>query len=426
MKTVPMAGAANANVQNQINVSLIFNFLRSHGETYRADIARNVGLSAPAVSRAVESLIDQGYIAESGTLITESGKKVSRIDVNPDKGGVVAVDLMKGRSKFGYFDFTGQSIHQTRGTYFVETDDISGDLIGQIRKFIGEVKSGDFGRSIPEIEAICLGVPCAVDPVSGITTGAWLYDFLIGVNLKNDLEAVFDLPVFVENDIKLAAFAENRLGEGKHHRHLVYVDINDYGIGSGIILDNHIVRGALGLAGEIGYSVVPGAKTDRGAGSKGFLESEASLEALIRKVVSRLEAGERSSLDGRVPVARDIFEAASEGDDLCCDVIRRSVELLATVAVNLVLAVNPEVFVVGGDVFDMPGAKELVLDPLQRRMEEVLPFEPPIIEFSMLGSNACVTGAALFGVESILLGKYPFAFDYVSSGDTHPLRIADQ
>jgi predicted NBD/HSP70 family sugar kinase len=245
------------------------------------------------------------------------------------------------------------------------------------------------------------------------------------VNLKEDLEARFDIPVFVENDIKLAAFAENRLGEGKHHRHLVYVEVNDYGIASGIILDNHIVRGALGLAGEIGYSVVPGAEWNRGTSSGGYLESKGSLGALVDQVVSRIEGGESSAIAGRSPVARDVFEAAAKGDHLCGEVVRDGVALLSTVAVNLVLTVNPEVFVVGGDVFDMPGAAELLLEPLRRRMEEVLPFEPPIVEFSTLGSDACVTGAALFGVESILLGKYPFAFDYVGSGDSRPFGMAD-
>ena len=427
MQSVRMAGAANANVQNQINVSLIFNYMRQHGETYRAEISRNVGLSAPAVSRVIEVLIEQGYITESGTLLTSNGKNVSRIIVNPDKGCVIAVDYMKGRSIFGCFDITGQLIHQTRGDYFVESADVVLDLIDQIKRFIGEVNLSVNGKRFPEIKALCLGIPCAVDTTTGKTTGAWLFDFLIDLNLKSELEKEFDIPVFIESELKLAALAENRLGEGKHHRNLVYIDINSEGIGAGIILDNHIVRGAHGLAGEIGYSIVPGAGIERKKSDKGYLESHASLNSQVQSVITRLEKGETSILvkpagthlnDYEDITPRIVYQAALDGDSLCRSVIAESVDLLTTITINLILVVNPEIVVIGGEIFDLPGVDELLLKPLQRRMAEVLPVQPPELGFSKLGADACVRGAALFGVESILLGKYPFAVDYV-----RPLKV---
>ncbi len=422
-----MTGAANANVQNQINVSLIFNFLRHHGETYRAEISRKVGLSPPAVSRAIESLLEQGYLSESGNLVTRNGKKVARLIVNPDKGCVIAIDFLKGRSRFGCFDFTGDLIYQTVGDYFSENGDVLKALVEKIKQFIGEASLIDKSRPLPEIKAICLGVPCAVDTKSGKTTGAWLYDFLVDLNFKTELESVFDIPVFIENDIKLAAFAENRLGKGMQHHNLVYIDINKYGIGSGIILDGHIVRGALGLAGEIGYSIIPGVKTDKKYHPMGYLESQASLKSIVGKVLECLEAGEIFSLAGSPGddpgtdtslTARKVFQAAVDGDSLCRRVINQAVELLISITTNLILAVNPEIVIIGGDIYDMPGAEELFLVPLKQKMGKILPFEAPIVEFSILGSDACMRGASLFGVESILSGLYPFTVDSLSSSDS--------
>ncbi len=406
-----MAGAANANVQNQINVSLVFNFLRHFGETYRAEISRNIGLSAPAVSRSVESLLDRGYLSESGFLITENGKKVARLIVNPDKGCVIAIDFLKGRSRLGCFDITGEPIYQTVGDYFIESNNVLEALVVKIRQFISEAALIDKSRLFPEIMAICLGIPCAVDAESGKTTGAWLYDFLIDLNFKKELESEFDVPVFIENDIKLAAFAENRLGEGMQHQNLIYIDINKYGIGSGIILDGHIVRGTLGFAGEIGYSTIPGVQTDREYHPKGYLESQASLNSIVRKVLESLETDS-------LMTAREVFQAAVDGDPICRKVIDDAVELLFSVTANLILAVNPEIVVIGGDIYDMPGADELFLTPMKKKMERILPFKAPIIEFSILGSKACIKGAALFGVESILSGLYPFTVDSAGSSDS--------
>ena len=273
----------------------------------------------------------------------------------------------------------------------------------------------------PPIKAFCLGIPAAVDAESGAVTGAALYDFLTRVNLKDELVQRYGLPSFVENDVKLAAFAENRLGQGKQHRNLVYIDIND-GIGAGIILDNSIVRGADGLAGEIGYGLSSPKELEYGAVTRGYLENHASIEALARGATEAIDRGAqtkiRKSLNAKVLKVRprDVFEAAIDGDELARTLVSRSVDYVAMAAHNLILVINPEMVVIGGDICEMPGVKRLFIEPLTERLRRALPFRPPQIELSSLGAVACLRGASLFAVESLLSGKYPFSVQQAYRG----------
>jgi predicted NBD/HSP70 family sugar kinase len=430
MNTVTIGGTANANVQNQINISIVFNYLKSHGATYRAEIARNLGLSAPAVSRAVEHLMAQGYVIESGTGTTESGKKVTEISINGRKGSVIAVDLLKGESKFGMYDLSGELVYGRKGPRLGEVENVETALISQLEMVFSEAEKhcevAENGASPPPVKAICLGIPAAVDAETGRVTGAPLYEDLTQINFKEVVEKRFDVTCFVENDVKLAAFAENRLGQGKLYRNLVYIDIND-GIGAGIILDHRIVRGGDGLAGEIGYFLTSPEDLDHSAVTRGNLEERASVEALGRVAADAMSRGVTTSIvPGETGQVRpyQVYQAALEGDSFARRLVDQSVNYIAMAAVNLTLILNPETIVVGGDIYDMPGVQELFLSPLARRLQRALPFASPRVEFSSLGSEACLLGASMFAGESLLSGKYPFAVDYSEFVQRHTAGAA--
>jgi DNA-binding Lrp family transcriptional regulator len=65
MQPLRISGLANANLQNKINISGIFNYIREQGPTCRARIAKDLNCSAPAVSRAIERRMGDGYIIET-------------------------------------------------------------------------------------------------------------------------------------------------------------------------------------------------------------------------------------------------------------------------------------------------------------------------------------------------------------------------
>lgn len=420
MNTVAIGATANANFQNQINVSVVFNYLKQHGPTYRAEIARNLGLSAPAVSRAIDQLTEHGYVRDVGTMATESGKKVTQIAINPRMGSVVAVDLLKGDSRYGIFDFDGEMIYSRKGLRYAESGDLVSDLIADLDRFLlqaGSVweRSGHDG-TLPAIKAFCIGIPAAVDPETGRTTGTSLFESLNKVNLKEEVQRRFDIRCYVENDVKLAAFAENRFGQGTRHRDLIYLDIND-GIGAGIILDNRIVRGAQGFAGEIGYFLSSPNEMEYASVTRGYLENRASVEALGRSAAEAIRRGVKTEIveyldeTCTTPRPRHVFEAAMADDQLARTLVTHSIDLIAVAIHNVILMVNPEVVVIGGDICEMPGVDTLFVHPIRMALARALPFPPPDIVLSSLGADACITGASAFAVESLLSGEYPFTMN---------------
>ena len=80
MDYVRMKSAANANLQNAINTSIILHYIRNEGAVYRSEISRALNLSLPAVSRAVRHLIDKGFLTEK-RIVTESGRKAHEPDL---------------------------------------------------------------------------------------------------------------------------------------------------------------------------------------------------------------------------------------------------------------------------------------------------------------------------------------------------------
>lgn len=414
---VSINGTANANTQRRINVSVVFNFVRSRGETYRAEIARGLRLSAPGVSRAVDDLVAAGFLAENGAIPTGRGKPATRTRINQDHAHVLAIDLAKGELKLGYFNFAGESAVPS-GTGVLHTGvDLSREpnvldaLLREIARFDDATDGAITARSQTRL-LVGLGIPAAVDPNDGRVLGLSILPSLDKLDLKTELETRFGARVYIENDIKLAALAETRLGHARDHRSIVYLDIGN-GVGTAIVMDGHVVRGASGYAGEIGYARTDAGRLNRDIDTGRTLEQTASLGALARDASSALSRGVSSALaEAPSPIgAHAVFRAAAEGDQLASSLIADAVDRFALSLLHAVLLVDPEIVVVGGDIYEMPNAESLFVAPLQDTLARALPFPAPPVVFSALGSEACVRGAAHLALDRYTAEHYPFWVD---------------
>lgn len=418
MQPYRISETANAGLQNRINISIVFNYVREHGPSYRADMSRALKLSAPAVSRAVEQLLREGYLAESGTAVARGGRTAAEVSVNPGKGVVVGVDLLKGDPKFGVFDFAGRPRLVLRTKRPIASTRLPRRfpelLVESIQAALVRAVAEDPDGDPVSPAAVCVGIPAAVDPDTGTVSGVPLFPELAQIDIGKIVRDRFGVPCLVENDVKLAAFAENRLGSGRSYRDLLYIDVND-GVGAGIIVGNQLLRGSGGFAGEIGYSRV--APASGSSLPRATLEEVGSLAALCRGAERTLGSGVETAMSGVAAERPEaVFAAALEGDHPACSLIERAVGTMADTIASTILVLDPQVVVIGGDVLTMPGVDQLYLEPLRRRIEDSLPFPAPAIERSGLGSDGCVYGASLIAVETLLLKRYPFAVGGGSRG----------
>ena len=247
--------AADARLQAKINRSLIFHYLHEHGQATRGQISKEIHISEPTVSRITADLLEQGYLLEGGKVVTEGGKRPSLLNVNPNKGYIAVVDLVKARLRVAITNFNGDIIAKKDGFAISDSPSICEELIGELKAFFSELyRTSTSGFDERLLLSICLGMPADTDPRSGAPISGSLYDSWYGIPFKTALEEVFRVPVFIERDVVLSVLAEKNYGEGRHYRNIAYVEVSN-GVATGIIMDNRVIRttGALGFAAEAEY-----------------------------------------------------------------------------------------------------------------------------------------------------------------------------
>jgi predicted NBD/HSP70 family sugar kinase len=217
----------------------------------------------------------------------------------------------------------------------------------------------------------------------------------------------------VEKDVTLSALAEKRVGAGRNHRNIAFIEVSN-GVSAGIICDDRLIRGASGSAGQISFQVInPASETFRGQ-NIGYLDKYASMQGIQQRMAEELGRGRAStvtSLPGfkiEEPDPAAVCQAALDGDQLAAEVIGHVVGLLGRGLLNLVLAVNPEVLILGGHLSNLPAADRLFAAVIAAYIGQAIPFKAPEVRISALGEEVVLVGASLRAVEALVAGIFPY------------------
>jgi len=418
MKRLSITRPVDSVLQNRINKSIIFNYLRVHGPLYRAKISKELHISVPAVSRVIETLISEGYVIETEKIRTENGKLTSQYQVNSERGIVIGVDLIKENIEIAISNLSGEILFLHHGFKFFDKIDVTKELINEIEEALNQYcQHRMVARKIVDLKGIGVGIPAVTDLESGAVVNMPLYGSLQGLNLKDDLEKKFSVPVYIENVVRLSALGEKNYGEGKRYKDIVFFEVSN-GIGAGIIIDNHLVRGSYGSAGEIGFSIFDSGKFGFKNKTKGYLESVASVESIKAKAIEKVRSGSKTSILDLVDNAiaqitpAVVCIAAAKGDIVANEVLNEIVDHLSLSMIQLILILNPEIIVLGGDICRLPNIESLFLNPIIKNVKTAIPFDPPPIRISTLDENAGVIGASCLAIEALLTGEFPYAMEH--------------
>ena len=275
------------------------------------------------------------------------------------KDHAFGVDLGGTTCKLGLFRTDGTLLEK----WEIPTDRsengsrILSDIAAAIRK-----KMDETGLTAERVRGIGIGVPGAVTP-DGMVNRCINLGWGI-VPVEEELSELTGLPVRAANDANIAALGEYWMGSGRGFDSIVMVTLGT-GIGGGIILGGHIVAGHDGAGGEIGHIVVnPGELERCSCGNCGCIEQYASATGIVRRAKHYLASGTKASLlRGIEPLtARDVVEAAKQGDDLAGDVTEEVCTLLGRAIATICNVVNPEAVLIGGGV---SRAGQILLDELR-------------------------------------------------------------
>ncbi|MDT4986447.1 MAG: glucokinase [Micromonosporaceae bacterium] len=223
------------------------------------------------------------------------------------------------------------------------------------------------------------------------------------VPLRDHVAGRFKLPVVLENDAKVAAWAEFRFGAGSDAADSMVLYTVGTGIGSGVVFAGRLVRGAHGIAGELGHMRVVPEGLLCGCGRHGCLEQYASGHALVRFARAAAEdapdtAARLLALSGGAATAITgpmVTAAARAGDQAARSAFNQIGYWLGNNMADVVQAFDPQRIVIGGGVIE---AGDLLLAPAEASYRDALVARGRLpvadVRGAQLGTLAGVVGAA--------------------------------
>lgn len=239
-----------------------------------------------------------------------------------------------------------------------------------------------------DIEGIGVSATGQIDTETGVVIGTnGKIPNYEGAEIKRELEAAFNVPVCVINDANAAVLGECFSGMAKGMRNVLMITLGT-GVGGGVVVNGEVLRGARGIAGELGHFTLYQNGIQCSCGKRGCYENYASTSALLVK--ARIAAG-NPLLNGQ-----DIFDLVRNGDILLRNVLNQWLDDIAAGITGLIHVFNPQMVLIGGGVSVQ---EELLLKPLRERIyASVMPCfaENLRIERASLGNNAGLIGAVQF------------------------------
>jgi predicted NBD/HSP70 family sugar kinase len=377
------------------------------GPITRPEIAAATTLSKPTVSAAISRLEQEGLVRASGRRAGQRGRKPVAYVVSSRVGFVVGGDIGGSNVRVAAADLFGEPICDLKQP----TDKVGGRAVGvQILEMVTDVIERASAAHGPPL-ALGISSPGVVDRASGrVTSLAYNVAPEGGFDPLEVIRDRFDLPVIVENNVNLAAVGERWFGLARGVTSMVFIAIGA-GVGMGIIMDNELVRGAHGAAGEICYLPLVGDPFNPRHRLHGGLEDEIGAAGIVATFVER-----RGPDDAEAASAHEVFELAKAGNATAQSVVDHVAARLGTAIATVCAILDPELVVLGGGI----GANPLLLRPVRGSAAALVPMTSRI-ETSRLGERAALQGAvavALQAARTALLSHGVEEFSQLKAGQS--------
>jgi predicted NBD/HSP70 family sugar kinase len=366
-----------------LNDRAALELLLAKGPLTRAQLGALTGLSKVTASQLVERLEERGLVTRVGELAGGRGPNAQMYAVVPATAYVVGVEVGPQHVVAATVDITGK-ISGRVDVSIGETD----DPVRVVHAAVVEAAAAA-GAPVQRVCRVVLGTPGLVDPTTGEISFAWdLPRWHRG--LLAALRADLDRPVVFENDVNLAAIAEQHTGAAVGVDDFVLVWVGR-GVGLAVILGGRLHRGTTGAAGEIGYLPVPGAPVPRDVSRR----AKGSFQQLIGADAVRAVAREHGfkAASGTEAVLAAIG-AGTRGGPVLDEIARRLA--LGVAAVGVVL--DPALVVLAGDIGQAGGMA--LAQRVQHEVAAIAPVSPRVVA-TEVASEPVLNGALLTGLDAV-------------------------
>lgn len=354
------------NVKN-LNKHAIIDLIRfTPGGISRVDLARKLGLTRAAITAIINDLLNLRIVREVKNHYP-SGRRAIELEINPEYGYVIGIDIGATHFTVLLSNFAAQVVWEHELP--IQISDGPNKILASVDQ-VFHLMLVETGIQREQIFAVGMGVPGPVVAGAGKVSAPPIMPGWDDFPIQTTCQSLWGYPVVVANDAELGAVGEWAYGAGRGERNLAYIKVGT-GIGSGLLLDGQIYRGATGTAGEIGHVTLDENGPLCTCGNKGCLEALAGGRAIAQKGYHAVQSGQRTQLSLIQPAssitAKDVLAAARSGDLVSQRIFIEAGTHLGTAIASLVNLFNPSMVVVGGSVAQIG---DLLLEPIRKTIQQ--------------------------------------------------------
>ncbi len=392
----------SAEFINRLNKIKVLNLIRETGEISRAAIVKQTGLSAPTVTRIVDSLINTEKLAQQvGIGESSGGRPPLMVRFNGEESYVIGVDWGRTHIYGVLANLNGDSL--------VELDiltEVSEDFNKDLQRVIDLIEEilRRSGIQITQLKGIGLAAAGFINKKNHIVEYSPNFNWK-NVDIMQPLVKHFHVPVMVDNVSRVMAQGELLYGIGEDFKDFIFINVG-FGIGAGIISNGRPFFGFDGMAGEIGHNHVVGAVADGrkcSCGKMDCLESYASGRGICEIGWQQKQFYPHSMLNSVSHLSAEIIAGfANEGDELAIQLFTQAADYLGLAIAAMANAFNPAAIVLGGKVMKAgPFFTQRIKHVFEREAIQQ-PNRKITLLMSKLGDEAAVKGAVSLILSNIL------------------------
>ncbi len=369
----------------------ILRLVRDSGEISRVELAKLTNLNKSTITDLVNKLIQAGFLEETGVLETSDkvGRKRILLRFLPLAGLVIGVDIGMTSTIVALTDLNARVLQQQTFHYSIETS--AKEVLTKIAETIFSVlAAANYSQS--KLVGIGIGVQGLIDYRTNTLRLSHNKKSWQGESLSSDLEKRFNVPVYVENDVKTMALGEYLLGEAKETKTFVHIWIGD-GLGAGIMINGHLHRGITSSAGEIGFNGLDVPSYYKEKFPLTYKDQRMFGEILTdANFIESYRRNNPSSNQSDLSVS-SIVQKAKIGDRIAQQIIDEYTSLLSILCINLVNTLNPEIIIIGGKLAEhYPATAEILQEKIHKDLLSV-PADAVRVKAAKHGERAGILGA---------------------------------
>lgn len=401
------SGGTNLPRVGGFNQAVVLDAIRAHGPVSRVELAMLTGLTNQTVSNVVRRLLDAGLVSESGHAPSNGGKRRTLLSPRAEGAYAVGVQLDPDSVVVAVVNLAGRAV-SSRRIKLTEPVDPAG-LVERVSRAATRL----VGRSEVDPSRVLgmgLATPGPIDGPGGAIVDPPNFPGWGRVPLQKMFRDATGMAVAMDNDAIAAAIGERWIGGTERSGSFLFVYVGT-GIGGGLVLDNTVLHGDSGNAGEFGHMVIePGGRACH-CGARGCLETYCSPKAILADLVERhgRRAAERIGLDGTGGARslngdwRLLRRAVRRDDPAAGDVVRQAARRIGEAARGAVNLLDVGRIVLGGQA--LRGIEPVLIEEIDSAVNGssiARVVRHVSVERSLIGDTVGAVGAASL----VLHGNY--------------------